>query len=148
MEVFYLIPLCALCFFGAHYYRLQKKTYETKSREVNAIVVSWQKYKKDMGKYKETWYCLEVQTSDGQMYRIETPNRKARKYKENNYIVILVPMVTLEKYAEDKYDLPVIIKEDKKSTVGIVILILFGVGFTVFTILDIIAHFLGLMGKL
>lgn len=95
-----LIFITVLCFLGAwHYhklYRLQKT-----AQELRGEVVSFAEYRGWRGQSGWKYYELIVE-ADGKTYKIRTDNTKARKYRKQRDVVILVPEIepVFGKFAE------------------------------------------------
>ncbi|MBQ8961682.1 MAG: hypothetical protein IJ071_10805 [Ruminococcus sp.] len=86
-----IILLAIGAWYSAYYCKKQRKFYDMRSREVAGEVISWDKHIGSSGRFKETYYDIEVLAENGETYRISTTNPKAGKYKKKREIVLLVP---------------------------------------------------------
>ena len=134
MEMLLILLMCCICFSGAYNYRKQRLFYNNDSKETIGTVIKWSQEERQLPEYKEMWYTLTIKASDDKIHKINTANRKARKYKEGDIVVILVPLADVE----DKEYHPVILLEDKKTVTAEIILMVIGIGFSFVAILAII----------
>lgn len=96
-------------FFGANYYRKQKLFYIQFSKEVEGTVISWSTYTKIVNHKKQIRYSLKIQATNGSVHTIDTTNSKAKKYKENSAVIILIPP---NSNSDKDNDYPIILKDD------------------------------------
>lgn len=86
-----LVFITILCFCGAwHYHKLYRR--QKTAQELRGEVVSFAEYRGWRGQSGWKYYELIVE-ADGQTYKIRTDNTKAKKYRRQHDVVILVPEI-------------------------------------------------------
>lgn len=88
-----LLIVILLCFFGAAYYRKLYRKQKT-AHELHGEVVSFAEFTGWRGQSGWKWYELTVE-AEGKTYKIRTDNTKAKRYRKQKDIVILVPETEL-----------------------------------------------------
>lgn len=87
MEIIIFYLMAILFIYGAYHIYKRKKFYDKNAHELAGEVISFEKHSSN----NQTVYNIEVLAEDGKTYNVSSSNGKAKKYKKQRDIIIIVP---------------------------------------------------------
>ena len=124
--VFFTSFIAFLSWYNAYHCCKQRKFYLNNASEVQGTVASYNKWVDKSGRCNTTYYDIDVDAYNGKAYQITTTNRKARKYRKETDITLLIPDVCdsltkddfMERYKREIENLLLSDEEDKQKIIA------------------------------